>query len=86
MVLDYGGAWIAEIVLKYLFADNQPKVRLSLPPSSRPHAQTHTPFRPNQEMITRGSERREARRAEEERLKEETEDERRVAAFEKKDL
>lgn len=26
MVVDYGGAWIAEIVLKYLFADNQPKV------------------------------------------------------------
>ena len=25
MVLDYGGAWLAEIVLKYFFADNQPK-------------------------------------------------------------
>ncbi|GAA5951154.1 hypothetical protein JCM3765_002402 [Sporobolomyces pararoseus] len=39
MVLDYGGAWIADIVLKYFFGDTTPK-----------------------ELITRGSERREARR------------------------
>lgn len=25
MVLDYGGAWLAEIVMKYFFADNQSK-------------------------------------------------------------
>lgn len=47
MVVDYGGAWIAEIVMKYFFADNKPKP-----------------------LITRGLERREARRAEEARLKE----------------
>ena len=39
MVLDYGGAWISDIVLKYFFGDTTPK-----------------------ELITRGSERREARR------------------------
>ncbi|GAA5937029.1 ion-transporting P-type ATPase SPF1 [Sporobolomyces koalae] len=39
MVLDYGGAWLADIVLKYFFGDTTPK-----------------------ELITRGSERREARR------------------------
>ena len=62
MILDYGGAWIAEIILKYLFADNQPK-----------------------EMITRGIERREARRAVESQLKEDAEDARRLAIMEKKD-
>lgn len=40
MILDYGGAWIAEIIMKYFFADNHPKA-----------------------IITRGIERREARRA-----------------------
>jgi cation-transporting ATPase 13A1 len=25
MVLDYGGAWLAEIVIKSIFADNRPK-------------------------------------------------------------
>ncbi|KAM0749614.1 hypothetical protein T439DRAFT_314935 [Meredithblackwellia eburnea MCA 4105] len=62
MVLDYGGAWLAEIVLKYLFADNQPKA-----------------------MITRGSERREARRAEERKLKEAAEEAAMLALGEKKD-
>ncbi len=45
MLLDYVGAWAAEIVLKFLFADNKPKA-----------------------MITRGIERREARRAAEAQL------------------
>ncbi|KAL8291698.1 hypothetical protein RQP46_001956 [Phenoliferia psychrophenolica] len=63
MVLDYGGAWIAEIVLKYLFADNQPK-----------------------EMITRGIERREARRVVEAQEKEDAEDAARLRIMEKKDL
>ena len=40
MTLDYAGAWLAEITLNYLFADNLPKP-----------------------VITRGTERREARRA-----------------------
>lgn len=48
MVIDYGGAWLTDIVLKSLLSDATPK-----------------------EMITRGSERREARRAEEARLIEE---------------
>lgn len=39
MVLDYGFAWIVEIIMKYFFADNHPKA-----------------------LITRGLERREARR------------------------
>ncbi|KAI5478803.1 cation-transporting ATPase 4 [Pseudohyphozyma bogoriensis] len=56
MILDYGGAWLADIVLKALFADNKPK-----------------------EMVTRGVERREARRAEEARLLE-------LAEEQKKDL
>ncbi|GAA5826152.1 hypothetical protein JCM11251_007183 [Rhodosporidiobolus azoricus] len=47
MVLDYGGAWLADIVLKYFFADNHPKP-----------------------LITRGRERREARREAERREKE----------------
>ncbi|GAA5974104.1 hypothetical protein JCM11641_003436 [Rhodosporidiobolus odoratus] len=47
MVLDYGGAWVADVVLKYFFADNQPKP-----------------------LITRGRERREARREAEQREKE----------------
>ena len=40
MILDFGAAWIVDIVLKYFFADNKPKP-----------------------IITRGIERREARRA-----------------------
>lgn len=67
MVVDYGGAWIAEIVMKYLFADNKPKP-----------------------LITRGLERREARRAEEARLKEieeeKAEEEKFAALLAKKDL
>ncbi|CEQ39188.1 SPOSA6832_00699 [Sporobolomyces salmonicolor] len=47
MVLDYGGAWVADIVLKKLFGDTTPK-----------------------ELITRGSERREARREAEQRMRE----------------
>lgn len=63
MVLDYGGSWIAEIVLKYFFADNQPKP-----------------------VITRGIERREARRAEEQRLLELEEEKKAEDALVKKDL
>ncbi|ORY90726.1 hypothetical protein BCR35DRAFT_299290 [Leucosporidium creatinivorum] len=63
MVLDYGGSWIAEIVLKYFFADNQPKP-----------------------VITRGIERREARRAEEKRLLELEEEKKAEEALVKKDL
>ena len=63
MVVDYGGAWLAEIVLKHLFADNQPKP-----------------------IITKGIERREARRAEEKRLKDAENARTEVALAEKKDL
>lgn len=63
MVIDYGGAWIAEIVMKYFFSDHHPKP-----------------------IITKGVERREARRAIQ--LKE-AEDEKRsakIAVVAKKDL
>jgi len=63
MILDYGGSWLAEIVLKYFFADNQPKP-----------------------VITRGTERREARRAEEQRLLELEEEKKAEDALVKKDL
>ena len=63
MILDYGGSWIAEIVLKHFFADNQPKP-----------------------VITRGIERREARRAVEKRLKDLEDEKAAEALLEKKDL
>ena len=63
MILDYGAAWAAEIVMKYFFSDHHPKP-----------------------IITKGIERREARRAIQLKQAEEVKRLARIAVVEKKDL
>ena len=63
IVLDYGGAWLADIVLKHFFANNKPKP-----------------------IITRGIERRDARRAAEREHKEKEQMAALEHAYAKKDL